>query len=388
MFHGVNADLATDALWPLVTAGALLALRSLLAGFEAAMAAVGVPRAQELAGAPDAGGRARRLLPLVADPEPTFAAVRMVGTACSLAAGALAAWAGQALLPDAPVPGVLLLVVLSALLSVALSAGARALGARHGELFALALAPAVAAMRFALGPVGRVLAGLARPFTGGPGRYTLPPPPLAEMERALAALAESRGGPSGQSTSDLIHAVFEFRDKTARDVMVSRTEVVAVDEDTPVSELIRLLAEEGHSRVPVYRESLDRIVGFLHARDLVPLLANPELIVVRDLIRPPHFVPWSKPVELLLREMQRLHLHMVVVVDEYGGVMGICTLEDVLEEIVGEIEDEYSGEDGRHVETHPDGSFTVRGETPVSEFNRAAQGSCRRTRTTRRWAGS
>ncbi|WP_248342641.1 hemolysin family protein [Anaeromyxobacter paludicola] len=369
----MNADLAPEVLWPVAAAGALLALRSLLAGFEAAMVAVGLPRAQELAAAAGASSRARRLLPLLADPEPTLAAVRLVGTGCSLAAGALAAFAGAELLPGARAAGVALLVAAATLLSVALSAGARALGSHHGEPTALALAPAVAAVRLALGPVGRLLSGLVRPLAGSPGRYTLPPPPLEEMERALAALAEARGGASGQTTSDLIHAVFEFREKTARDVMVPRTEVVAVDEDTPVSEIIRLLAEEGHSRVPVYRESLDRIVGFLHARDLVPLLANPGLIVLRDLVRPPHFVPWSKPVEQLLREMQRLHLHMVVVVDEYGGVMGICTIEDVLEEIVGEIDDEFSVEQGRHVETHPDGSYTVLGETPVSEFNRSAQ---------------
>ncbi len=369
----MNADLVPEVLWTAGAAGALLALRALLAGFEAAAVAVGVPRAQELASSPEAGPRARRLLPLLLEPEPTLASARLAGTWCSLGAGALAAFAGQALLPAARLPAALAAVCAAALFSVTLSAAARALGARYGEGIALLLASPMSGLRAVLGPVGRGLAALARPVAGGPGRYTLPPPPLEEMERALAALAETRGGPSGQTTSDLIHAVFEFREKTARDVMVPRTEVVAVEEQTPVSEIIRLLAEEGHSRVPVYRESLDRIVGFLHARDLVPLLANPELIVLRDLVRPPHFVPWSKPVEQLLREMQKLHLHMVVVVDEYGGVMGICTVEDVLEEIVGEIEDEFSVEQGRHVESHPDGAWTVRGETPVSEFNRAAQ---------------
>jgi CBS domain containing-hemolysin-like protein len=154
--------------------------------------------------------------------------------------------------------------------------------------------------------------------------------------------------------------------------MVPRTEIVAIDVDTPVKEILRLLAEEGHSRLPVYRESLDQVVGTLHARDLVPLLEHPELIVLRDLIRPPHFVPWSKPVDQLLREMQRRHIHMAVVVDEYGGVMGICTLEDVLEEIVGEIGDEFEVEEGRGVEAHADGTFTVKADTPVEEFNRLA----------------
>jgi CBS domain containing-hemolysin-like protein len=153
--------------------------------------------------------------------------------------------------------------------------------------------------------------------------------------------------------------------------MVPRTDVVAVEIETPMPEIIRLLAEEGHSRMPVYRESLDHIEGVLHARDLVPLLAHPELIVLRDILRPAHFVPWSKPIEQLLREMQRKHLHMAFVVDEHGGIMGLCTIEDVLEEIVGEIQDEFD-EVGRAVEVHPDGTFTVQGEAPVGEFNLAA----------------
>jgi CBS domain containing-hemolysin-like protein len=153
--------------------------------------------------------------------------------------------------------------------------------------------------------------------------------------------------------------------------MVPRTDVVAVEIETPVPEIIRLLAEEGHSRMPVYRENLDQIEGVLHARDLVPLLAHPELIVLADILRPAHFVPWSKAIDQLLREMQRRHLHMAFVVDEHGGIMGLCTIEDVLEQIVGDIRDEFD-EEARAVETNGDGSFTVLGDTSIGEFNAAA----------------
>jgi putative hemolysin len=207
-------------------------------------------------------------------------------------------------------------------------------------------------------------------LTGGSARFALPPPPLDEMERALSEYAR-RQGRGAEATSELIHNVFEFRDKVARDVMVPRTDVVAVEVETPVPEIIRLLAEEGHSRMPVYRGALDRIEGVLHARDLVPLLAHPELIVLRDILRPAHFVPWTKPIQQLLREMQRKHLHMAFVVDEHGGIMGLCTIEDVLEEIVGDIQDEFD-EVGRAVEVHPDGTFTVQGQASVAEFNLAA----------------
>ncbi len=214
------------------------------------------------------------------------------------------------------------------------------------------------------------LAGLAvSPFAGGPGRFTLPLPPVEEVERALAAHA--RSADPADRTSELIHRVLEFREKVARDIMVPRTEVMAFEAATPVPEILRRLAEEGHSRVPVYEGSLDKVVGILHARDLVPLLANPELIVLADLVRPPTFVPWSTPVQVLLRSMQRKHQHMMIVVDEYGGVMGAVTLEDVLEEIVGEIQDEWDTDESDAVEAASDGSFLVRGDAPVSEFNEA-----------------
>jgi CBS domain containing-hemolysin-like protein len=124
--------------------------------------------------------------------------------------------------------------------------------------------------------------------------------------------------------------------------------------------------------MPVYRGSLDQVLGVLHVRDLVPMLRHPELIVLRDLLRPPYFVPWSKPVDALLREMQRRKLHMAFVVDEHGGIMGICTLEDVLEQIVGALGDEFSEDEGKAVEAHADGTFTVLGQTPIREFNEAA----------------
>jgi CBS domain containing-hemolysin-like protein len=188
------------------------------------------------------------------------------------------------------------------------------------------------------------------------------------MERKLSEWARRKADPADR-TSELVRRGFEFRDKVARDVMLPRTDVLAVDVETPVPEIIRILTEEGHSRIPVYQGTSDQVIGILHARDLVPLLAHPDLIVLRDLIRPPVFVPWSKPVQALLRDMQRKHVHMMVVVDEYGGVMGVVTLEDVLEEIVGEIQDEWDVDVGKVVEALPDGTFTAQGTATVAEFN-------------------
>jgi CBS domain containing-hemolysin-like protein len=345
---------------------ALLLLRAVAAALESSLVAVGLPRAQELASRPEAGRRARALAGLFEDFEATAFTGRAVAAFSTMCAGFFAGFVGAVLAPHARWWGGLAAALAAAIVSLPIAAAARGLGASHGEPVALALAVPFRTLRAALRP----LAALVRVLTGSRGRFSLPPPPLDEMERALAEYAR-RQGRGAEGTSELIHNVFQFREKVARDVMVPRTDVVAVEIERPVPDIIRLLAEEGHSRMPVYHDNLDHIEGVLHARDLVPLLAHPELIVLRDILRPAHFVPWSKPIEQLLRDMQRKHLHMAFVVDEHGGIMGLCTIEDVLEEIVGEIRDEFD-EVGRAVEAHPDGTFTVQGGAPVSEFNVAA----------------
>jgi len=357
-------------LWLLSGGAALLLVRAASAALEAALVGVGLPRAQKLAAEPASGRRARALAALLAAREDTEAARRALDAVSAMGAavlGALAAW--RALPGWAGGVAAALAVVVAAFASLSLSAAARALGARQAEPVALALALPARGLAILLAPAGRVAAALSRALGQGPGRFSLPPPPLEEMERALAEYAQAQGS-GGQATSELIHRVFEFRETVARDVMVPRTEVVAVDVETPVPDLLLLLSEQGHSRLPVYTGSLDQVVGTLHVRDLVPLLQHPELIVLRDLLRPATFVPWTKPVEQLLREMQRRHLHMAMVVDEYGGVMGLCTLEDVLEVIVGDIGDEFEESDGGEVEPLSDGTFTARGSASLAEFNR------------------
>jgi magnesium and cobalt exporter, CNNM family len=352
-----------------LAAGALglLLVRAVAAAFEAAVVAVGLPRAQELASAPGAGLRARALAGLFEDPEAAAFTGRAATTLSTVFAGVLAAAAGAELASGAEWLAGAAGAFVACVVSLVFAGAARGLGARHGEGVALGLALPFRAFRTVLAPLHVVV----RTLSGRRSRFSLPRPPLEEMERALAEYARATQVPGAEDTSELIHRVFEFREKVARDVMVPRTEVVAVDVDTPVPEIIRVLAEEGHSRMPVYRGSLDQIEGVLHARDLVPLLAHPELIVLRDILRPAHFVPWSKPIDQLLREMQRKRLHMAFVVDEHGGIMGLCTIEDVLEQIVGDIRDEFD-EDARAVEAHADGTFTVHGQTPISEFNAAA----------------
>jgi len=201
---------------------------------------------------------------------------------------------------------------------------------------------------------------------GATARYTPPHPPLQEIEKILSD--EARGGGAGAPPPELVHGLFSFAERTAKEIMVPRTRVVGVPIDAKPQEVIDLLAEEGHTRMPVYEDDLDHIRGVLHAKDVIPLMAHPELVVLQDIVRPALFVPWTKPVGELLREMQQKRSLLAMVVDEYGGFSGIVTLEDILEEIVGEIRDEHDRE-GPAPQFGPDGTALVRAEIRLEDLN-------------------
>ena len=129
-----------------------------------------------------------------------------------------------------------------------------------------------------------------------------------------------------------------------REIMVPRTNIAAIEVTSSRSDLVNLLVEGGYSRIPVYEESLDNIIGVVHAKDLITLMEHRDLIILRDLLRPAFFVPETKPIDDLLREFQRRKVHIAMVVDEFGSTAGLVTMEDILEELVGEIQDEHDGE--------------------------------------------
>jgi putative hemolysin len=143
----------------------------------------------------------------------------------------------------------------------------------------------------------------------------------------------------------MLHGIFDLSEIRVRDVMVPRTEVVGVSVDAEFKDVVQLTAQARHSRFPVYDGNLDNVVGVIHSKDVLNYLYKPDQFSLRELARPPYFVPEAKPIEALMQAFRRKHLHLAVVVDEYGGVEGICTLEDIVEEIVGEIQDEYDEEE-------------------------------------------
>lgn len=186
------------------------------------------------------------------------------------------------------------------------------------------------------------------------------------------------GHADGSTTSALgleseqlfIQNIFEFGHTVAREVMVPRPEVVAIDAATPLVEVVRAFESSGYSRLPVFAGQLDEIVGVLHSKDLLPVLLNPESFRIDRLIHEANFVPCNAPLHEVLRRMRAKQSHFAVVVDEHGIVEGILTLEDLLEEIVGEIQDEHDDAEEIEVRTEIDGTFLLPGSLSVRDCNR------------------
>jgi len=169
----------------------------------------------------------------------------------------------------------------------------------------------------------------------------------------------------------MLEGVLDVGDLQVRDIMVPRAQMVFVRRDEPATRILPVVVESGHSRFPVMDEDRDNIVGILLAKDLLRLTTAParERFDIREYMRPAVFVPESKRLNVLLKEFRRNRNHMAIVVDEYGGVSGLCTIEDVIEQIVGEIDDEFDVEDDQNIRRDAEAQFTVRGVTRIEEFN-------------------
>ena len=176
------------------------------------------------------------------------------------------------------------------------------------------------------------------------------------------------GGTIEQEEHELIENVFEFGETTVREIMVPRTSIAAIEVTSSRSALVNLLVEGGYSRIPVYEDSLDNIIGVVHAKDLITLMEHRDLIILRDLLRPAFFVPETKPIDDLLREFQRRKVHIAMVVDEFGSTAGLVTMEDVLEELVGEIQDEHDSEN-HDIEKVSDQTYIINAALSISDVN-------------------
>ncbi|HEY3934445.1 MAG TPA: hemolysin family protein [Gemmatimonadales bacterium] len=199
--------------------------------------------------------------------------------------------------------------------------------------------------------------------------------PLSEREpmhspEEIRLLVEHSGESGSLEASDarLLEGVFEFSEKTAEEVMTPRTEMVTIEADMAIAAAADVVARAGRSRYPVYRDSLDEIVGVVHAKDILRALREAPSSAVRDILREPLFVPGTREVEDVLADMKRLKSHLAVVLDEYGGTAGLVTMEDLLEEIVGEIYDEHDRV-RQAARASDDGAIRIDGATTVGDFN-------------------
>jgi len=197
-------------------------------------------------------------------------------------------------------------------------------------------------------------------------------PRMSEEEFKLMLDEGTRAGVIDKTEQELIKSIFEFTDTTAKEVMIPRPDVVALNIDVPRAGIVKIVLEEGYSRMPVYRDTIDSIVGIIYTKDLLGLKEYSDLIILQDIIRPAYFVPETMKISRLMRELQARRLHMAVVIDEFGGTEGIITMEDILEEIVGEIHDEYD-EELKDIEQAADGSFLVNARVSIRDFNERFQ---------------
>jgi putative hemolysin len=191
---------------------------------------------------------------------------------------------------------------------------------------------------------------------------------LSEEELKQVIDASSLSGTIDKTEHELIKSVLQFSDITAKEIMVPRPDIVALDISISRDVLVRKVIEEGYSRLPVYQGSIDHIIGVIYSKDLLSLLEHRSLIILQDIIRPAYFIPESKKISQLLREFQRNKIHIGIVIDEYGQTEGMITMEDIVEEIVGDILDEYD-EVRKSIEQAGDGSVIMDAAISILEFN-------------------
>ncbi len=311
---------------------------------------------------------ARSLARLVEDPERFLAPVLLLVLICQLVAATLVGVVASRLFGAAGVAIATAFEII--VIFVVGEAVPKQWAVRHPDRAALLTAPLVTALtRFPpIRAVSALLIALARLLTPG-GTGTSSEPDVSESELlALASVAVDEEVIEREERQ-LISQVFDFGDTIVREVMRPRPDVVAVESSLPAGAALERSMAAGLSRLPVYAGNVDNVLGIAYTRDLMRAIRDGhELVAVGELARPAHYVPETKRVAPLLREMQQGKFHLAVVVDEYGGTAGLVTLEDLIEELVGEIADEYDVEEPL-IESLGDGTYRVSAKMPVDEVN-------------------
>lgn len=343
----------------------LIACSGLLTGAEAAYFSLGRARLRRLSAVKSPEGAAS---PVIEHPHELLVTLLVGITLINIGASAIAATIAE----DVFGPRWGLAVEMLVMILVLTTFGEvlpMTLAMKYPERFLAVARRPVGWLGTILTPVRGVLAALTsltvRLVSGGRPAQ----PQLTEEElRTLVDVGASEGVVE-RDEREMIHKVFELEDTLVRSIMVPRTDMFCLDVDTPPAAILPALREHLHSRVPVYEGSIDVIVGILYTKDLLPYVAGlPPDFELRNHLHPPYFVPESKRADVLLQELQAKKLQLAIVVDEYGGTAGLVTLEDLLEELVGEIADEYD-EPERLIQKIDATTYRVAGKFPIAELN-------------------
>ncbi|MDQ6934005.1 MAG: hemolysin family protein [Actinomycetota bacterium] len=345
----------------------LVLVAGLITSAEAALSSFSRARAEELARQRQPG--AVRLLKILEDPPRFLNTALFLRLLTEISATVLVTSMIRTTFGANPSAVLLAIAIMLVVSFVVIGVGPRTLGRQHAERIALASGVVLLPVARVLGPLPQLLILLGNALTPGRGFSEGPFASEAEL-RELVDLAEASSViESGERA--MIHSVFELGDTIAREVMVPRTEVVYIERHKTLRQTMSLFLRSGFSRIPVIDEDLDHIIGFCYLKDVSRRVFDRHdaqtTQQVESVMRPVLHVPDSKPVDDLLREMQAQRRHIAMVVDEYGGTAGLVTIEDVLEEIVGEITDEYDAAE-LPVEALADGATRVSSRFPVDDL--------------------
>ncbi|MBB1484775.1 HlyC/CorC family transporter [Tessaracoccus sp. MC1865] len=340
---------------------------SLLAAVETALSVITKSRAERLVEEDVRGGD--RILLITQDPAPTINAVmfaRMALEISSIVVATIVMFTQFEVDWQRALATIAIMLVVSFILW---GVAPRTIGRQKPEATLRAFGPVISALTTVLGPVAQLMVYLGNALTPGRGYADGPFATEAEL-RDLVDMAQAHDLIEA-GESKMIHSVFELGDTIVKEVMVPRTDVVFVTRDKTLRQLLSLALRSGFSRIPVIGESLDDVLGVAYLKDVAKRIHDfpdaERLETVGDIMRPAAFCPDSKPVSELLREMQLSHSHLVMVIDEFGGTAGLATIEDILEEIVGEIVDEYD-HDTPAVTELGEGRYRISSRLPLDEL--------------------
>ncbi|MFN3821075.1 MAG: hemolysin family protein [bacterium] len=316
--------------------------------------------------------RERRVAELLTNPQKLLTTILVFNTIVNILGATITAWIAIDWARRAQFPLGWAMVIQVSVVSALFLYGGELLpklyGLKYNERWAKTSSWAVSVLQVLLSPIAVPLSKMSHIISRLLQVQRYQPLSLSEKElKALVSVGYKHGALEPEER-EMIHSIFELGDTLVREVMIPRVDMVVAPKEVSYSELVGLVRKFGHSRIPIYEGTIDEIVGVVHAKDLLSFMGQEDDFSVDKVMREAYFVPEEKKVDELLREFQAKKVHMAIVVDEYGGTAGLVTLEDVLEEIVGDIQDEYDRESPQAFQID-DNTIVAHGRTTVYDLN-------------------